>query len=157
MLPVLPRLGGSVSRIGRGCGPSLNVITDAAYCGTAPTNAADLNSWVVPVLPSIGRLKPLAAAYEVPPGWSSLLRPVTNVFASGSSTACSQGFSRPLRSTGWPFRSVTEMSGVGGHHTPPLINVAATFASSSGLVGAGPRVSDALPGLPFGLLLKWVA
>src|SRR5262245_56685099 len=83
------------SQIGRGRGPSLNTIVDAASCGVAPTNAADLYSCVVPVVPSIGRvqLNVLRAPADVPEPVSSLLRPWTIEFASGSATACSHGYS----------------------------------------------------------------
>ena len=120
------------------CGdePSLKVSTMPAYWGVAPRKPADWWASVVPVLPAIGRVQPapLAAAAAVPPAWSSLLMPTASVFANASSTACSQGSS--VITTGLPCRSRISSIGVGGHHTPPLMMVAATLLSSSGLVGA---------------------
>src|SRR4030081_2358947 len=113
-----------------------------------PTNVAEMLSFVVPVLPIIGRFQPtaLAATAEVPPPWSSLLSPTASVLARPSGTACSQAAS--LTGIGLPVRSVTEAIGVGGHHTPPLRMVAATLPSSRPLSGLKPRVNAPVPGQP---------
>src|SRR4029453_16730524 len=111
--------------------------------GTIPMNAADLCCWVVPVLPAIGRFQPTCAAAPaaVPPAWASLLSAVSSVFARPGSTAWSHGAS--VTCTGWPFASVTDSIGEGGHHVPPEASVAPTFDSSSTLVGDPPRVNEA--------------
>src|SRR4051812_22121822 len=144
MLP-LPQANGdpAPSHSGRGELESSNVMTAPAICGTIPMNAADLCCWVVPVLPAIGRFQPTcpAAAAAVPPAWSSLLMAVSRVLASPGSTAWSQGAS--VTGTGCPEESVTDSTGEGGHHLPPLARVAPTFASSRTLVGLTPRVNDA--------------
>src|SRR5262245_56492871 len=156
MLPPRPhRLGGSPTQMPCGFLLSSKVSTAAAYCGMAPTKPADLYCWVVPVLPSIGRVQwALAPAACAVPDGTSLLRPTTSVLASVSGTACSHGCSGT--STLRALRSSTSRIGLGGHHTPPLISVAATFASSRVLTGAGLSLNEALPGL-FGLLLKCCA
>src|SRR5213593_3109518 len=95
MEPVPHRVSGlplaCESQMGRGLGPSLKTIVEAASWGVAPTKAADLYSWVVPVLPIMGRFQPMvrAAPADVPLPVSSLLMPWTIPFASGSATACS--------------------------------------------------------------------
>src|SRR5262245_9693238 len=120
MEPLPQRTGGlpftRESQIGRGLGPSLKTIVDAASCGVAPTNAADLYSCVVPVLPIIGRvqLNCRAEPADVPLPVSSLDRPWTIEFASGSTTACSHGSSYLVMSSFLPLRSLTSKSGVGG-------------------------------------------
>ena len=72
---------------------------------------------------------------------SSLLSPVSSVFANAGSTACSHGAS--VIGTGFPAASVTFSMGEGGHHFPALSRVAPTLASSSTLVGVTPRVNEA--------------
>src|SRR6185369_8298667 len=151
MFPPPPQtrtLPGPASQIPPWPPPNLNVIAAPASWGVPPTKAADTLPCVVPVLPISGRSQPtpLAAAYEVPPGWSSLLMPTARVFASGSGTACSHGAS--LICTGAPLRSVTAAIGVGGHQTPPERIVAATLPISRPLTGLNPSVNAPNPG-PF--------
>lgn len=102
-------------------------------------------SSVVPVLPNAGRVHPncFAAAAAVPWPWSSSLNPTARAFANASSTTCSHGGS--VSCTGFPYRSRIASTGDGWHHLPPDISVAATFASSNVLVGAGLNVNDAFP------------
>jgi hypothetical protein len=90
-----------------------------------------------------GRSQPAAraAAADVP-SVVSLLNPSMTVLATSCDTACSQAGVRSA--TACPFRSVTDSTGDGGHHVPPLISVADTFANSSGLTGLLPRVNDGL-------------
>lgn len=88
-----------------------------------------------------GRVQPAArAAWADVPLVVSLLSPASRVFATPVGMTCSH----PCCCTGtaFPFRSVTERIGVGGHQTPPLISVAETFAISSGLTGLLPKVND---------------
>src|SRR5689334_20926398 len=101
------------SHNGRGEFELSKVITAPDSCGTTPRNAADLCSWVVPVFAATGRSHPTraAAAAEVPPGWSSLLSAVSNVFASPGSTAWSHGAS--VTGTGRPSGAVTDSIGEG--------------------------------------------
>src|SRR3954465_8536135 len=101
------------SQSGLGAFELSNVMTAPATCGTTPKNAADLCCWVVPVLPAIGRSQPAAPAAlaAVPPGSSSLLRPVSRVFARAGSTTCSHGAS--VTGTAAPVGSVIDSIGLG--------------------------------------------
>src|SRR5437899_11127849 len=76
-------------------------ITAPDTCGTTPTNPADLYCWVVPVLPAIGRDQPTPpAATLAVPATSSLLSPVSRVFARVGSSTFEQASSLTL--TGRP-------------------------------------------------------
>jgi hypothetical protein len=90
-----------------------------------------------------GRVHPAsrAAAADVP-SVVSALSPAISEFASPVGTACSHAALGT--GTTCPNRSVTDRTGTGGHHVPPLISVAETFASSSGLTGLLPSVNDGL-------------
>src|SRR5213080_230872 len=107
-------------------------------------NATDLLSLVVPVLPMSGRCQPaaLAAAADVP-SMESFERPAASVCATPGLTTCSHGCW--ATATGFPFRSMTDWIGLGGHHTPSDRIVAVTLAISKGLTGLTPRVNESRP------------
>src|SRR5689334_16303843 len=88
-----------------------------------------------------GRVQPAAraAAADVP-DTVSWLSPAARVWARPGATTCSHACCGTV--TGAPSRSVTDAIGFGGHQTPSLSIVAATFAISSVLTGLTPRVNE---------------
>src|SRR5207237_303514 len=83
-----------------------------------------------PVWPASGRFQPVAVAGEVdvPGDTVSWLRPLSSVLARAVGTTRSHGCC--WNGMFFPYRSVTDRIGVGGHHTPPLARVVITLASS---------------------------
>ncbi|CNV68969.1 Uncharacterised protein [Mycobacterium tuberculosis] len=97
---------------------------------------------MVPVLPDIGRSQPAAPAEPaaVPLPTASLLIALARVFASPAGTTWSHV--SVVTATSLPLRSMSWSIGLGGHHTPPDANVAATLDSSSAFNSMGPRVNE---------------
>src|SRR3569833_825127 len=88
-----------------------------------------------------GRVQPAARAASADvPLVASLLKPASRVFATPAGITCSHACW--ATGTAFPFRSVTDRIGFGGHQTPPLISDAETIAIYSGRTGLMPRVND---------------